>query len=445
MQVSGALPQPAVVTPEVIPQVEENQAMKHLEAFDHPFITEKFTEENVQNVETVGEAIKITLKGGLVITAKKEEGKLLLTGDGEALRMFAKDHMVGEGLSQGRFEAYLEKQTITKLEVNEDRSIKISSDVSMDDKNVLRQNSVIKGVRIAASYGKDEDPFIPIESISQFTQEIVFKKDQKTGNVDFSVSGGKLTKEDGTYFAVEKIERHNDVIISGTALPALMKERFEEALGEERTQAIPSEHIQSVRIFSGKTNTYRVEFDSELVGTANEVERHGWKDMKHHRVVLEKTMEMAVIPNKGVYFERGKFRMGIHIEDYEFLVRLPTSVKRTHSALYAAGYTEYKQPKALKALEFSMEIHGLTHVKDQKKNKSTFVLQGDVESEEKTLAPRGHFHQIEAKPAFDTFVFNGYKMWPLDVPGLKDVDQFPLPEEVYQDSFAHFEWQALSE
>lgn len=445
LQVSQSPLREEVVVSEEMPQIQENQAMKRLEAFDHPFITEKFTEENVQNVENVDGGIKITLKDNSVITAKREEGKLVLTGDG--IHNFAENYFKSQFDCKDTFNyfwnRYLKGHTLQALEVQENQSIRIISNAPIDSnkcRSDLEQATQNNSFDI-----KGEHPLIDFKEVKTITQQTRFQGSGE--NAKFELIGRwDLKMKDETQLMVERAGNEG-LKLSGSAIQILMKTQLQDALGENHNTFLPLDKIQSVFVSytydKQNPNKLRIDFDQKLKGTTNQVQEGGWQDMKHNQIVMEKSLDINIYPGVGVLFEKGKMRMGIHIEDYEFLVNLPTAVTGTHTVLYKDDYTQYWQPKAKNAMEFSMEISGLTQFKDDKKNKTTFVLQGKVESEENTLEPRRNTDQIDPKPIFDTFAFNGYE--PLGIPGLKDVPNFPLPEEVYQDSFAHFEWQALPE
>lgn len=249
----------------------------------------------------------------------------------------------------------------------------------------------------------------------------------------------RLTLSNGQFVDVKK--NGDELGLTGSAVPALMKRQFEKVvgeevfLGEEENGVLPHKHIESVRMSldPARQDVYVVDFGQKLEGTADQVEAGGWNDMPYNRLVMEQTVEMTIKPDGGgITFEPGKVKMGVHAEDYKFLMSFK-QIPGLAWALYQGGYTmeNSESPEAKSAIRLSLTINSLGY-----NTKGELSVSVSVDNESDALSPRG-----VGTPKQGSYPGS----WTV-LPLLKKVlTKIPFRENTYQDSFAHFGWHGVSQ
>ena len=92
----------------------------------------------------------------------------------------------------------------------------------------------------------------------------------------------------------------------------------------------------------------------------------GWKDMTHSKMKLEKTVTVKFDPsNSRILFPNGGFKLGVHLEDTEFLYRKVTCGARLaiSTLLKAYGYMSI-MGSMTSPLQYSATVRSIENLDD---------------------------------------------------------------------------------
>ncbi len=206
--------------------------------------------------------------------------------------------------------------------------------------------------------------------------------------------GFEMTFLDGTVLNVQKTEE-GKLHLSGTALPHLIQEQFNQALGRGSENVFPFDQIESVTVLSeGSSPKLKIDFSREVQGMVNEVSSDGWEDMPYHRLVVGPSLVVQISNQGGIQFEQGNIQMGLHIENFSSLLGIvglgSTASWTVSNLLYGGGFTDW-HGRGKKGLEFAVKIDRITADKNGK-----VCLTISLPDPEKMVKPRGnHKSSIE--------------------------------------------------
>ena len=106
-----------------------------------------------------------------------------------------------------------------------------------------------------------------------------------------------------------------------------------------KTKILPVDMIEAVRLYPDLTDTYDIVFKAPITGSTSVVDGKGWKDMTHSKVELERIVTVEFDPsNSRILFPSGGFKLGVHLEDTEFLYRKVSCGERLAISTFLKAY-----------------------------------------------------------------------------------------------------------
>ena len=228
------------------------------------------------------------------------------------------------------------------------------------------------------------------------------------------------------------IQVHKEKItISGQGLGEKMEYLVGGVLKSRCKGFFPYNQMEKVELLREKR--LNLHFKGSLEGTASEVDKGGWKDMKYSRLVMNQHL-MLTISGTEVAFGGKGLQMGIHAEDYGYvssLARKPTAVK---IALKTAGYISLFSGSPKYGLEFAATVKKLSKVRSLD-GRLYLNLAVDVHGKnEEGITPKKCKTPLPGSRA-SGLLLSGIK---------SEVDEITLGYDQFNNTFKRFEWKVKS-
>ena len=247
--------------------------------------------------------------------------------------------------------------------------------------------------------------FAKIEKLSEDSYRLYFKSDQPE-------------------LEISKVNGH--LVFSGEKVSEILKNMFNMALEQKNCGTLfPFDEVQSIELLGG--DLFNLSFKGPLEGQASKVDKGGWKDMLHNRIVSKDTVAIGVYYG-SIAFEENAVNIGVHLEDYDFAYGLaPQALHSVISgALRLGGYVHPVWGTPQYGIEVSagisliektddgLQLHFKIH--DDKKNK--VFLSKNIGKLPGSEMPYSHLETLGATTL-----------------------EVPLTDKVFQASFSHIDWQ----
>ncbi len=131
------------------------------------------------------------------------------------------------------------------------------------------------------------------------------------------------------------------MIIKMITKATLMNKKLENIVNEK---LLPLDQIDLIEQHIDSPYIYDITFKSSLVGSTDFVEKEGWGDMVHSRMLMSKKVTVHFDPLKNsISFLKDGFQMGLHLEDFSFLYKKMSYMEGT-GLLTFLKYHGYMSP-----------------------------------------------------------------------------------------------------
>ena len=131
------------------------------------------------------------------------------------------------------------------------------------------------------------------------------------------------------------------------------------------SKLIPLDKIALVEQCLDDPFTFEITFKSSLAASTHSVEKGGWGDMAHSRMLMGQKVTVRFDPLKCLMsFPKGGFQMGIHLEDFSFLYDKMSYTEGTALSTflkyhgYMSTFGSLKHPMHLATTVNSLRISG---------------------------------------------------------------------------------------